>query len=204
MKRPFLVISAFEVNKALLSQMTLYPRYAKNVITNAHYGATTLSCLFPKSWWNFNVVKIVRIFYSLFSTKYIAFLYYWSTWLKANVENIKTNYVIHRMWRESRWPLSMTRPKFPLAQMRYHATYIVKPYAACKNLTWNLIETERLTLYYDSVEKLGLLAYFQCISFFLRPQSHFRIEWQRSLYTRRCQSMVSDRLIAINTINNNQ
>ena len=80
--------------------------------------------------------------------------------------------------------MSMTRPKFPLAQMRYHATYLVKACAACKNLTWNLVETESLTLYYDSVEKLGLLAYFQSISFFLRPQSrHFRIESQRSLYS---------------------
>ena len=50
MKRPFLGIPSFKVNIALLSQVTLNPRYAKNVITNAHYGARKLSCLFPKSW----------------------------------------------------------------------------------------------------------------------------------------------------------
>ena len=40
--------------------------------------------------------------------------------------------------------------------------------AACAvemNLTWKLIGTERLTLYYDSVEELGQLACFKCLFF---------------------------------------
>ena len=42
---------------------------------------------------------------------------------------------------------------------------------------WNLTETERLTLYYDSVEALGRLACFQCLSFFsASSRSHSRIE----------------------------
>ena len=42
--------------------------------------------------------------------------------------------------------------------------------AACAvemNLTWKLTGTERLTLYYDSVEELGQLACFKCL-FLLR------------------------------------
>ena len=44
------------------------PMLCKNVIRNTDYGARKL-CLFTKSWWNFNVVKIIRIFYSLLSIK---------------------------------------------------------------------------------------------------------------------------------------
>ena len=33
------------------------------------------------------------------------------------------------------------------------------------NLTWKLTGTERLILYYDSVEKLGQLACFKCLFF---------------------------------------
>ena len=99
---------SFELNRNLLLQITLNLRYAKNVIRKADYGARKL-CLFPKTWWNFNVVKIILIFYSLFSTKYIAFLYYWSAWFEASVKDIKSNYVIHGMGRESRWfPLWLT------------------------------------------------------------------------------------------------
>ena len=36
------------------------------------------------------------------------------------------------------------------------------------NFSWNLIGTERLILYYDSVEELGRLIYFKCIFFSLR------------------------------------
>ena len=32
-------------------------------------------CLFPKSWWNFNAVKYIRIMYSLFSTNKIYCLF---------------------------------------------------------------------------------------------------------------------------------
>ena len=63
-------------------------RYAKNVIRNTDYGVRKL-CLFPKRWWNFNAVKIISILYPLFSTKYIAFLYYWSTRFEANIKDIK-------------------------------------------------------------------------------------------------------------------
>ena len=35
------------------------------------------------------------IFYSLFSTKYIALLYYWSTWFEASIEDIKSNSNYH-------------------------------------------------------------------------------------------------------------
>ena len=51
--------------------------------------------------------------------------------------------------------------------------------AACAvemNLTWKLTGTERLTLYYDSVEELGQLACFQCL-FFASSRSDFRIEY---------------------------
>ena len=44
------------------------------------------------------------------------------------------------------------------------------------NLTWKLTATERLTLYYDSVEELGQLAcskYF----FFASSRSDFKIEY---------------------------
>ena len=44
------------------------------------------------------------------------------------------------------------------------------------NLTWKLTGTERLTLYYDSVEELGQLAcskYFFCAS----SRSDFKIEY---------------------------
>ena len=43
------------------------------------------------------------------------------------------------------------------------------------NLAWNLTETDRLTLYYDSVEELGRLACSQCL-FFALSRRHFRIE----------------------------
>ena len=109
--------------------------------------------------------------------------------LRGILKFSQNNFVIHRMWCESCWPMSMTRPKFPLTQMRYHATYVVKAYAACKNLTLNLIETESLTLYYNSVmgswfcKEIGAPSILSMYFFFLRPQSHFRIEWQRSLYS---------------------
>ena len=43
------------------------------------------------------------------------------------------------------------------------------------NLTWKSTGTERLTLYYDSVEELGQLAYFKCF-FFASTRIDFRIE----------------------------
>ena len=89
----------------------------------ADYGAIKLWCLFPKSWWNLNVVKIIRIFYSLFSTKYIAFLLVkcliWS-------ERWKQDKQLRHLWNVTRvtlisvfthWHRSMTRPKLPLVQM---------------------------------------------------------------------------------------
>ena len=42
--------------------------------------------------------------------------------------------------------------------------------AACAvemNLTWKLTGTERLTMYYDSVQELRQLAYFKCLFFLL-------------------------------------
>ena len=44
------------------------------------------------------------------------------------------------------------------------------------NVAWNLTDTERLSLYYDSAEELGRLACFQCL-FFASSKSHFRIEF---------------------------
>ena len=44
------------------------------------------------------------------------------------------------------------------------------------SLTWKLTGTERLTLYYDSVEELGQLACFKCL-FFASSRSDFRIEY---------------------------
>ena len=44
------------------------------------------------------------------------------------------------------------------------------------NLTWKLAGTERLTLYYDSLEELGQLACFKCL-FFASSRSDFRIEY---------------------------
>ena len=48
------------------------------------------------------------------------------------------------------------------------------------NLVCKLTGTERLTLYYDSVEELGQLACFKCLFFLLRAgvaRSDFRIEY---------------------------
>ena len=44
------------------------------------------------------------------------------------------------------------------------------------NLTWKLTGTERLTLYYDSLEELRQLACFKCL-FFASSRSDFRIEY---------------------------
>ena len=44
------------------------------------------------------------------------------------------------------------------------------------NLASKLTGTERLTLYYDSVEELGQLASFKCL-FFASSRSDFRIEY---------------------------
>ena len=44
------------------------------------------------------------------------------------------------------------------------------------NLTCKLTGTERLTLYYDSLEELGQLACFKCL-FFASSGSDFRIEY---------------------------
>ena len=44
------------------------------------------------------------------------------------------------------------------------------------NLTWKLTGTERLTLYYDSVEELGQLAFSKCL-FFASSRIDFRIEY---------------------------
>ena len=104
LKNPFNILCKFiliwKVNRTLWLQISINSCYAKNVIRNADYGARKL-CLLPKSWWNFNVGKIIRILYSLFSTKYITFLYHGSTWFEASTEDLKSNYVIHGMWRES-------------------------------------------------------------------------------------------------------
>ena len=43
-------------------------------------------------------------------------------------------------------------------------------------LAWKLTGTERLTLYYDSVEELGHLACFKCL-FFASSRGDFRIEY---------------------------
>ena len=88
---------SFEVNKNLQLQIALNSCCAKNVIRNTDYGARKL-CLFPKSWWNSNVVKIIRILFSLFSAKYIAFLYYWSAWF----EGIKSTQSNNTMWKARR------------------------------------------------------------------------------------------------------
>ena len=55
------------------------------------------------------------------------------------------------------------------------------------NLTWNLTGTERLTLYYDSVEELGQLACFKCI-FSASSRSDFRIEYVAFTLLRRGHS----------------
>ena len=47
------------------------------------------------------------------------------------------------------------------------------------NLTWKLTGTERLTLYYDSVEELGQLACFKCL-FLLRAG----VTSESSMYSR--------------------
>ena len=48
------------------------------------------------------------------------------------------------------------------------------------NLPWKLTGTERLILYYDSVEKLGQLACFKCL-FFASSRSDFRIDPESSM-----------------------
>ena len=55
------------------------------------------------------------------------------------------------------------------------------------NLTWKLTGTERLTLYYDSVEELGQLACFKCL-FFAWSRSDFRIEYVAFTLLRRGNS----------------
>ena len=45
------------------------------------------------------------------------------------------------------------------------------------NLTWKLTGTERLTLYYDSVEELGQLACSKWFFFFASSRSDFKIEY---------------------------
>ena len=55
----------------------------------------------------------------------------------------------------------------------------IQSFVACAvemNLAWNFTGTECLTLYYDSVEKLGRLACFKCL-FFRFEQSDFRTEY---------------------------
>ena len=49
------------------------------------------------------------------------------------------------------------------------------------NLTRKLTGTERLTLYYDSVEELGQLACFKCL--FSSSRSDFRIEYVAFSFT---------------------
>ena len=44
------------------------------------------------------------------------------------------------------------------------------------NLAWKLTGTERLILYYDSVEELGQLECFKCL-FFASSRSDFRIDF---------------------------
>ena len=48
------------------------------------------------------------------------------------------------------------------------------------NLTWKLTGTERLILYYDSVEKLGQLACFKCL-FFASNRSDLREETRKAM-----------------------
>ena len=55
------------------------------------------------------------------------------------------------------------------------------------NLTWNLTGTERLTLYYESVEELGQLAYFKFL-FFRFEQEWLRIEYVAFTLLRRGNS----------------
>ena len=45
------------------------------------------------------------------------------------------------------------------------------------NLTSKLTGTERLTLYYDTVEELGQLACSKCFFFFASSRSDFKIEY---------------------------
>ena len=49
-------------------------------------------------------------------------------------------------------------------------------FAVEMNLAWNFTGTERLTLYYDSVEELGWLACFKCL-FFASRRSDFKTEY---------------------------
>ena len=51
------------------------------------------------------------------------------------------------------------------------------------NLVWNLTGTGCLTLYYDSVEELGRLAWFKCLLFRFEDD-HFRIEYVAFTLTR--------------------
>ena len=55
------------------------------------------------------------------------------------------------------------------------------------NLTRNLNGTERLTVYYDSVEELGQLACFECL-FSASSRSDFRIEYEAFTLLRRGNS----------------
>ena len=63
-----------------------------------------------------------------------------------------------------------------LLTRQYTKTPELAACAAEMNLTWKLTGTERLTLYYDSVEVLRQLACFKCL-FFASSRSDFRIEY---------------------------
>ena len=58
-----------------------------------------------------------------------------------------------------------------MPQASHGKTQSFVAYAMEMSLAWNLAETERLTLYYDSVEELGLLAFFQCLFFHFEQES---------------------------------
>ena len=136
-------------------------RYAKNVIKNADYGARILF-LFPKSWWNLNVVKIIPIFYSLFSTKYIGFFvkrFIWSecwskTW-KAITSFMEcysshANFRFYSLMYVSGQTQAPTRSNVESRNL-WNARNVLKTqsFVTCAvdmNLAWNLTKTKRCTM----------------------------------------------------------
>ena len=75
-------------------------------VTRPNVKSRNLWCLFAKSSWNVNVLKILCICCCPVSRKYIAFLRFWSTWFEVSIVYWQKKQLRHS-WNVSTLPLSL-------------------------------------------------------------------------------------------------
>ena len=96
---------AFIKEEGVINSVTLV-FLVSQAVTRPNVKSRNLWCLFAKSSWNVNVLKILCICCCAVSRKYIAFLRFWSTWFEVSIVYWQKKQLRHS-WNVSTLPLSL-------------------------------------------------------------------------------------------------